>query len=298
MPNTEIATPVSDLRVSFEFFPPKSEQMAMSLWQTIRRLEPLNPDFVSVTYGAGGTTREPTLDAVARIRRETSLAPAAHLTCVGASKEDVNHVIRSYKSAGIQHVVALRGDPAAGVGAAYEAHPDGYQTTDELVRGIRDIGDFDVFVSAYPEKHPESPSWQHEIDVLKRKVDAGATRAITQFFFYNDLYESYVDRVRAAGINIPIVPGILPILNYKQVASFAERCGTAMPTWLAERYEGLDNDLKTRELIAAAYAAEQVQDLHQRGVRDFHFYTMNRAELTYAICWMIGVRPNSLAQAA
>lgn len=298
MPATATTTPVDDLRVSFEFFPPKTEKMATALWETVKRLEPLQPDFASVTYGAGGTTKARTLDIVGKIKRDTSLSPAGHLTCVDASRDEVDTVIHSYKAAGIKHIVALRGDPSTGIGTAYRAHPDGYQSTDDLIRGARDIGDFDVFVSAYPEKHPESPNWQHEIDVLKRKVDAGATRAITQFFFYNDLFESYMDRVRAAGITIPIVPGILPILNYKQVASFAERCGTTMPTWLADRYEGLDDDLKTRELIATAHTAEQVQDLYQRGVRDFHFYTMNRAELTYAICWMIGVRPTDVAHAA
>ena len=279
------------LRVSFEFFPPKTEALEAELWSAVKRFAPLNPDFVSVTYGAGGTTRERTHDTVARIARETRLNPAAHLTCVGASKADVDAVVRAYGEAGIRHIVALRGDPPGGVGAAYQAHPEGYGTTANLVAGIRALGDFEVFVSAYPEKHPESASFDADIDVLKAKVDAGATRAITQFFFDNDLYYRYLDRVRARGVDIPILPGILPVQNFHQTANFASRTGASIPDWLAHRFEGLDDDPATRRLVAATVAAEQVFDLLDHGIFDFHFSTMNRAELTFAICHLLGMRP-------
>jgi methylenetetrahydrofolate reductase (NADPH) len=280
-----------DLRVSFEFFPPKNGEMEENLWAAIDRLAPLEPDFVSVTYGAGGTTRERTHNTVARLAAETRLTPAGHLTCVGATKEEVNDVIRAYREAGVRHIVALRGDPQSGVGAAYQPHPGGYANAVELVAGIRAIGDFEVFVSAYPEKHPESPDWAHDIDMLKRKQDAGATRAITQFFFENEHYLRYVDRVRAAGVTIPILPGLVPVQNFRQVASFAARAGASVPRRLAERFEGLDEDVATRKLVAAAVAAEQVFDLLDRGVSDFHFYTMNKADLVYAICHLLGMRP-------
>ncbi|MTI19116.1 methylenetetrahydrofolate reductase [NAD(P)H] [Rhodobacteraceae bacterium RKSG542] len=280
----------SDISVSFEFFPPKTEKMEQVLWASIERLAPLCPSFVSVTYGAGGSTRERTHSTVERIIQETKLKPAAHLTCVDASKEAVNEVIQSYWDAGVRHIVALRGDPAAGVGEKYKPHPDGYQTTADLVASIREIGDFEVSVSAYPERHPESPSWDVEIDVLKAKVDAGATRAITQFFFDNEHYLRYVDRVRAAGINIPILPGIVPVTSFKGISSFAAKTGASVPAWLAHRFEGLDDDPRTRELVAAAVAAEQVLDLVDNGVIDFHFYTMNKADLVYAICHMLGLR--------
>ncbi|HWV40835.1 methylenetetrahydrofolate reductase [NAD(P)H] [Pseudorhodoplanes sp.] len=279
------------LRVSFEFFPPRTEEMERSLWEAIERLAPLNPNFVSVTYGAGGSTRERTHATVKRILEETSLVPAAHLTCVDATREEVDAVIRNYRDIGVKHIVALRGDPAGGVGARYEPHPGGYQNAADLVAGIKRIGDFEVSVSAYPEKHPDSRHANVDLDMLQAKVDAGATRAITQFFFENDLYFHYVDRVRARGIDIPIVPGIVPVLNFKQVKNFAERCGTFIPNWLAERFEGLDEDVSTRKLVAAAIAAEQVFNLADRGVTDFHFYTMNRADLVYAICHMLGLRP-------
>ncbi len=285
------------LHVSFEFFPPKNEDMEKALWEAVERLAPLAPQFVSVTYGAGGSTRERTHATVERLVKETRLKPAAHLTCVGASKIEVDEVIRSYKDAGVNHIVALRGDPAGGIGTPYEAHPDGYRTTADLVAGIRAIGDFEVSVSAYPEKHPESASLDADIDVLKAKVDAGATRAITQFFFDNDVYLRYLDKVRARGINIPIVPGIVPVQNFKQTAGFAARCGASIPFWLAERFDGLENDASTRRLIAAAVAAEQVIDLLDAGVRDFHFYTMNKADLVYAICHLIGLRPVAEAHA-
>jgi methylenetetrahydrofolate reductase (NADPH) len=286
------------IRVSFEFFPPKSDEAEAALWESIGRLAPLHPSFVSVTYGAGGTTRERTQTTVARLVRETELKPAAHLTCVGASRDDVDGVIRSYAEAGVRHIVALRGDPPGGVGSVYEAHPDGYRSTADLVRGIRQAGDFEVSVSAYPEKHPESPSIEADIDVLQAKIDAGATRAISQFFFDNDVYFRYLDRIRRRGIDIPIVPGIVPVQNFRQTASFAKRCGASVPQWLADRFESLDEDPATRRLIAAAVAAEQVIDLLDRGVRDFHFYTMNRADLVYAICHLLGLRPEITQQAA
>jgi methylenetetrahydrofolate reductase (NADPH) len=279
------------VNVSFEFFPPNTEEMERNLWEAITRLAPLAPNFVSVTYGAGGSTRERTHATVKRILDETALTPAAHLTCVAATREDVDAVIRRYYEIGVRHIVALRGDAQGGVGARYAPYPGGYATSAELVAGIKRIGDFEVSVSAYPEKHPDSPTIEADIDMLKAKVDAGATRAITQFFFENDLYFRYLDRVRARGINIPVVPGILPVQNFKQMTGFAARCGASVPAWLAERFVGLDSDLATRKLIAAAVAAEQVLDLVDRGVTDFHFYTMNRADLVYAVCHLLGLRP-------
>lgn len=278
------------LKVSFEFFPPKNEDMEKALWESVQRLAPLNPSFVSVTYGAGGSTRERTHSTVAKIVNETHLRPAAHLTCVAATRDEIDDVIRDYWRAGVRHIVALRGDPQTGAGTAYQPHPGGYAYTPELIEGIRKIGEFEVSVSAYPEGHPESANLDADIDILKRKVDAGATRAITQFFFENDFYFRYLDKVHAAGIDIPIVPGIIPVLNFKQAASFAQRCGTHVPQWLADRFEGLDDDPATRKLISAAIAAEQVTDLIDRGVTDLHFYTMNRADLVYAICHLVGVK--------
>jgi methylenetetrahydrofolate reductase (NADPH) len=278
------------IRVSFEFFPPKNDEMAARLWETVKRLEPLGPKFVSVTYGAGGSTRERTARTVKRILDETRLTPAAHLTCVDASRDQVDAVIAEFVDMGIRNFVALRGDPAEGVGASYRPHPEGYANGAELVGALGRAGEFDISVSAYPEKHPESPDFATDIDMLKRKVDNGATRAITQFFFDNDLYERYVERARRAGIFVPIVPGILPVHNFTQVANFASRCGAHIPAWLAERFDGLANDPQTHMLIAAAVAAEQVLDLVERGVADFHFYTMNRADLAVAICHMIGIR--------
>lgn len=279
------------LRVSFEFFPPKTPAMEEKLWQSIERLAPLSPSFVSVTYGAGGSTRQRTHATVSRILKETSLIPAAHLTCVAATRDDVDAVVRDYRNEGVRHIVALRGDAEGGAGAAFEARPGGYSGSPDLISGIRRIGDFEISVAAYPEKHPESPDWAADIDMLKRKVDAGADRAITQFFFENDLYDAYVERVRAAGIDIPIVPGIAPVHNFAQVARFATGCGASVPDWLARRFEGLEDDPATRQLVAAAVAAEQVLDLVDRGVTDFHFYTMNRADLVYAICHILGMRP-------
>jgi methylenetetrahydrofolate reductase (NADPH) len=279
------------VKVSFEFFPPKTDEMEHRLWDTITRLEPLAPSYVSVTYGAGGSTRERTARTVGRILRESALRPAAHMTCVDATREQVDEVVREFAAMGVTRFVALRGDPAAGVGEAYAPHPNGYSNGAELAAAIRRIGDFDVSVSAYPEKHPESADFATDIDMLKRKVDSGATRAITQFFFDNDVYERYVERVRRAGIYIPIVPGVLPIHNFAQVANFSARCGTHVPGWLAERFEGLDRDPQTHALVASAVAAEQVQDLVERGIGEFHFYTMNRADLAFAICHLIGIRP-------
>lgn len=285
------------LGISFEFFPPKNDAMAESLWASVQRLGPLSPRFVSVTYGAGGSTRERTHQTVKRILDETNLKPAAHLTCVAATKAETDEIIQGYWDMGVRHIVALRGDPVTGLGTPFVAHPEGYQSSVDLVAGIKAIGDFEVAVSAYPEKHPDSPSIEAEIDLLKRKVDSGATRAITQFFFDNDHYFRYLERVRRAGIEIAIVPGILPVQNFKTAASFAARCGTDVPAWLAQRFEGLDDDAETRRLVAAAVAVEQVFDLLDRGVSEFHFYTMNKADLVFAICHMLGLRatPGTLA---
>ena len=281
------------INVSFEFFPPKTEEMEKTLWESVTRLAPLRPNFVSVTYGAGGSTRERTHATVKRILGETALTPAAHLTCVAATCGEIDDVIRNYCDAGVRHIVALRGDPVGGLGDKYAPHPGGYENGAGLVAGIKRIApEVEVSVSAYPEKHPDSPNVDADIDMLKAKVDAGAARAMTQFFFDNDHYFRYLDCVRARGISIPIVPGILPVQNFKQTRSFAARCGASVPDWLAERFDGLDDDAATRKLIAAAVAAEQVLDLVDRGVTDFHFYTMNRADLVYAVCHLLGLRPD------
>jgi methylenetetrahydrofolate reductase (NADPH) len=279
------------LAVSFEFFPPKDEGMEKTLWDSIERLAPLAPSFVSVTYGAGGSTRERTHATVKRILQETPLTPAAHLTCVAATRGEIDAIVSNYHEVGVRHIVALRGDSIDGPGSRYAPHPGGYENAAALVAGIKRLGDFEISVSAYPEKHPDSPTVEADLDMLKAKVEAGAGRAITQFFFENDLYFRYLDRVRARGIDIPIVPGILPVQNYKSMVGFAQRCGTSVPVWLAERFHGLDQDPATRKLIAAAVAAEQVIDLLDRGVTSFHFYTMNRADLVYAICHLLGLRP-------
>jgi methylenetetrahydrofolate reductase (NADPH) len=279
--------------VSFEFFPPKTPEMESTLWESIGRLAPLSPAFVSVTYGAGGSTRERTHATVKRMIEETALKPAAHLTCVAAARSEVNAIIRDYWAAGVRHIVALRGDPAGGVGARYEPHPDGYQWSTDLVTAVKAIGDFEVSVGAYPERHPESQTLFADIEMLKRKVDAGADRAITQFFFDNDLYFRYLDIAQAAGIKIPIVPGVVPVQNFKQTANFARRAGASIPPWFAERFAGLDDDMATRRLVAAAVCAEQVVNLIDRGATHIHFYTMNRADLVYAICHLIGLRPKA-----
>jgi methylenetetrahydrofolate reductase (NADPH) len=287
-----------DIDVSFEFFPPKTEKMEEALWTSIRRLAPLGPSFVSVTYGAGGSTRERTHTTVARLARETTVKPAAHLTCVNASRAEIDEVVRGYASVGVRHIVALRGDPPTGVGTRYVPHPDGYAQAADLVAGIKRIGGFEVSVGGYPERHPESASYEADIDFLKAKVDAGADRIITQFFFDNAHYLRFLERVRARGIWCPVLPGIVPIHNFKQVAGFAGKTGTSMPAWMARRFEGLDEDQATTHLVAAAVAAEQVLDLVDHGVRQFHFYTLNRADLVYAICHLLGLRAHAKAQEA
>jgi methylenetetrahydrofolate reductase (NADPH) len=273
--------------------------MEQTLWETINRLRPLAPSFVSVTYGAGGSTRDRTHSTIARILNETDLVPAAHLTCVNAAKGEIDEIVAQYHDLGVRHIVALRGDPSTGVGTPYVAHPDGYQTSADLVASIRKrYPDIEVSVSAYPEKHPESADFDADIDTLQAKVDAGATRAITQFFFDNDLYFRYLDRVRARGIDIPIVPGIFPIQNFKQASGFARKTGVNVPPWLAEKFDGLDDDVETRKLVAATVAAGQVQKLAKRGVDTFHFCTMNRADLAFAISHLLGIRPQGAQKAA
>jgi methylenetetrahydrofolate reductase (NADPH) len=303
---TDLTTPISDVpaglnrpKISFEFFPPKTEDMDKTLWASIERLAPLEPSFVSVTYGAGGTTRERTHATISRILKETSLLPAAHLTCVGAARGEIDEIVEGYHQVGVRHIVALRGDPPAGIGTPYFTHPEGYQSSPELIAGIRKRHpDIEVSVSAYPEKHPESHNFDADIDMLEAKVDAGATRAITQVFFDNDLYFRYLDRVRARGISIPIVPGIMPMHNFKQARGFVTRAGTTVPNWLAEKFDGLDDDAETRKLVAATVAAGQVQKLAKHGVDTFHFYTMNRADLVFAISHLLGIRPIRSAKKA
>ncbi|MDX2289538.1 MAG: methylenetetrahydrofolate reductase [NAD(P)H] [Hyphomicrobiaceae bacterium] len=280
-----------EIDVSFEFFPPKTEKMEEALWSAIRRLEPLRPEFVSVTYGAGGSTRERTHNTVEGIVRETGLKAAAHLTCVDATREEVDVVARAYWAAGVRHIVALRGDPAAGVGARYEPTPGGYANAAELTAGLKRIAPFEISVGGYPEKHPESASLAADMDNLKAKVDAGADRIITQFVFDNEHYLRFLERARAAGIWVPITPGIVPIHNFTQVAGFARKTGATIPAWLARRFEGLENDATTSHLVAAAVATEQAMDLVDRGIKQFHFYTLNRADLVYAICHLLGLRP-------
>jgi methylenetetrahydrofolate reductase (NADPH) len=286
-------------RISFEFFPPKTEEMERTLWETIKRLAPLEPSFVSVTYGAGGSTRERTHATIVRLLKETRLLPAAHLTCVGASRGEIDEIIDRYHDVGVRHIVALRGDPAAGIGTPFVAHSDGYRTSPDLVAGIKKRHpDIEVSVSAYPEKHPEARDFDADIDTLKAKVDAGATRAITQVFFDNDLYLRYLDKVRARGIDVPIVPGIMPMHNFKQARNFVTRAGTTVPDWFAEKFEGLDEDPESRKLVAATLAAGQVQKLNKHGVDNFHFYTMNRADLVFAISHLLGFRANGAQKAA
>ncbi len=279
-----------DLQLSFEFFPPKTDVMEERFWDSIKKLAPLHPRFVSVTYGAGGSTRERTLRLVSKITSETGVEAAAHLTCVGASKAEVDAVVRGYQAAGVNRIVALRGDPPEGVGQAFTPRHDGYQNAADLVAGLRRLGDFDITVAAYPEKHPQSSNWQADIDNLKRKLDAGANRAITQMFFDNEDYLRYLERARKAGITAPIVPGIQPIHSFKQIAGFAGRCGASIPSWLAERFEGLEEDPETHALVAAAVAAEQVTELLDQGVTEFHFYTLNRSNLVLALARLLGRR--------
>lgn len=276
------------LKVSFEFFPPKTDQMEEQLWRAIRRLEPLAPAFVSVTYGAGGSTRDRTHSTVKRIVEETGLKPAAHLTCVGASKAEIDEVVRAYWDAGVRHIVALRGD-MPDLDAPYEPHGEGYASTPDLIRGIKAIAPFEVSVSAYPERHPDSPSFEHDIQLLRKKVDAGATRALTQFGFYTDSMARFRDEAARAGISIPIVPGLIPTTNIKGIARMAGRSGASVPDWLLQLYEGLDKDPETRRLIAATVLAEQVEELSAEGFDQFHFYTLNQADLTYATCRILGM---------
>ncbi len=299
MPNGHIggAIPGTDLKVSFEFFPPKTEAMETQLWQSVKRLEPLAPQFVSVTYGAGGTTRERTHATVKRIVDQTALRPAAHLTCVGATREEIDAVLRDYWAAGVRHIVALRGDPPAG-SASYAPHPGGYAYAADLVAGIRRVGDFEISVAAYPETHPEALSPEADLDNLKRKFDAGAARAISQYFFDVWTFLRFRDRCAKAGIRAPIIPGILPVTNFQQVVGFSRQCGASVPGWLAALFAGLDGDPETRRLVAVTVAAEQVRRLQEHGVEEFHFYTLNRADLTYALCHILGLRPAGFARAA
>jgi len=283
--------PKGEFVISYEFFPPKTPQMETQLWESVKRLEPLNPHFVSVTYGAGGSTRERTHAMVLRIAHETHMKPAAHLTCVASTREETDRIIRAYWEAGVRHIVALRGDAPGGVGSHFMPHPLGYPSSSHLVRGIKAIADFEISVSTYPEGHPESRSIDQDIDALKAKIDAGATRAITQFFFANEVYLRFLERARARGITIPIVPGIMPVRNFKQVAGFAKKAGASVPGWLADRFEGLENDHETHAIVAAATVVEQVMDLVRNGVNEFHFYTNNRADLVFGICHLLGVRP-------
>lgn len=290
---------MSALTVSFEFFPPKAGEAELGFWRTIRRLESVNPSFVSVTYGAGGTTHERSLETVRRIASETTMAPAAHLTCVGAPKHEIDAVIQKFWDSGVRHIVALRGDPPGGVGTKFTPHPDGYRNAADLVRGIRDIADFQVSVSAYPEKHPESVSIEEDLAFLADKADHGATHAISQFFFHNAFFLRLRDRIAARGINIKLLPGILPVTNFAKVQEFSAKCGAHIPPAMIKRFSGLDGDPETRNLVAAMVAAEQVQELSREGVDAFHFYTLNRADLAYAICRMLGLgAPNGVEEAA
>lgn len=279
----------TDISVSFEFFPPADAAMEATLWSSIQRLAPLSPRFVSVTYGADGSTRERTHHVVTRIQRETQLTGAPHLTCIGAQRQEILDIAKAYWEQGVRNIVALRGDPPQGQ-TTYTPHPGGFDYAVDLVAGLRSVADFDISVAAYPEMHPEAPSRDFDLTYLKRKIDAGANRAITQFFYDTDAYLRFRDECAAQGITASVVPGILPITRFPQVLRFAARCGAAVPDWLKHRFDGLDDDPDTRRLIAASVAIEQVQKLQREGVREFHFYTLNRAELTYAICHALGVR--------
>lgn len=280
------------IRVSFEFFPPKTPEMEETLWRSITRLAPFQPQFVSVTYGAGGSTRQRTHDTVKRIRDETALVPAAHLTCVGATREEVDEVVRDYWNAGIRHIVALRGDPAEGQ-SKYTPHPGGYAYASDLVAGIRRIGDFEISVAAYPEGHVDSANLDVDMDNLKRKIDAGATRAITQFFFDTDCFLRFRDRAAAAGITVPLIPGIMPVTNFNGARRMAVMNGASVPDWFAKLFEGLEEEADTRKLVAVVAAAEQCVRLRAEVIQDFHFYTLNRADLTYALCHILGLRAAS-----
>lgn len=283
-----------DIDVSFEFFPPKTEAMEKTLWESVETLSPFDPRFVSVTYGAGGTTRERTHNTVARIARETPIAVAAHLTCVDATKAEIDAVAEEYWAAGVRHIVALRGDPPR-AGEKYATHPGGYENAADLVGGLRKLHPFEISVAAYPECHPDSPDAAHDLDNLKRKIDAGANRAITQFFFEADTFLRFRDAAAAAGIDAEIVPGIMPVMSFAAVQKMSAMCGTEVPAWMARLFDGLDDHPAARQLVAATLAAELCRNLYAGGVRQFHFYTLNRAELSYAICHLLGVRPRGAA---
>ncbi|HEY2069623.1 MAG TPA: methylenetetrahydrofolate reductase [NAD(P)H] [Rhizomicrobium sp.] len=285
-----LARDTRPLKVSFEFSPPKTAEAEENLWRCIRRLEPLKPAFVSVTYGAGGSTRDRTHNTVKRIVEETSLAPAAHLTCVAHTKGEIEEIVRGYWDAGIRHIVALRGD-TPGMQGRYEAHPDGYAATPDLIEGIRKIAPFEISVSAYPERHPDSASEAQDVELLKAKVGAGATRALTQFGFDTETMCRFRDRVVRAGVSVPIVPGLIPSTNIKGIARMAATAGASVPDWLMRLYDGLDEDAGTRKLIAATVLAEQVEELRAEGFDQFHFYTLNQADLTFAACCLLGMRP-------
>ncbi len=278
------------IRVSFEFSPPRTPESEEQLWRAIRRLEPLAPAFVSVTYGAGGSTRERTHATVRRIVHETSLLPAAHLTCVASARAEIDEIAQAYWDAGVRHIVALRGDMPE-MGGHYAPHPDGYVSTPQMIEGIRRIGAFEISVSCYPERHPDSPSLGHDLDLLKRKIDAGASRAISQFCFGSDVIARLRDNAAAEGISVPIIPGLMPTTNFKGVLRMASRCGARVPAWLSRLYDGLDEDPESRRIIAAAVMAEQVAELHARGFDQFHFYTLNQSDLTYAACRLLDLQP-------
>jgi methylenetetrahydrofolate reductase (NADPH) len=295
-PESKTASPLGAMpegvKVSFEFFPPKTEKMQDQLWASVERLAPLNPHFVSVTYGAGGSTRERTHETVVRIQKEKGLQAAAHLTCVGATRSEVDSVAHHYWESGIRHIVALRGDPPEGE-TQYTPHPGGYAYASDLIAGLKNVADFEISVAAYPEVHPQAKNPQADLDNLKRKIDAGATRAITTFFFDGDVFKRFRDQATASGISVPIIPGLIPVTNFVQTCKFAKLNGTSVPAWMHDLFTGLENDPETRKLVAATFVAEQVRELLRDGVTDFHFYTLNRADLTYAICHILGIRPKA-----
>jgi methylenetetrahydrofolate reductase (NADPH) len=282
-------------KVSFEFFPPKTPDMEQKLWDSVQRLAPVRPHFVSVTYGAGGSTRERTHAIVKRMAEETGLNPAGHITCVAATRTEIDSVLQNYWQAGVRRIVALRGDPPEGIGTRYEPHPGGYAYASDLIAGAKRIADFDISVGCYPEVHPNAGSLANEIDNLKRKIDAGATRAITQFFFYPDVYFRFLDAVRNAGVSAPIVPGIMLQSNFKGLQRMAKLCGTTIPNRIAQLYEGLDSDAETRDLVTANVVADLCNRLADHGVDQFHFYTMNRAGLSLSTCRLLGIRPEEKA---
>jgi methylenetetrahydrofolate reductase (NADPH) len=275
-------------KVSFEFSPPKTPEAEEQLWRAIRRLEPLAPEFVSVTYGAGGSTRDRTHATVKRIVDETKLKPAAHLTCVAHPRREIDEIVQNYWDAGVRHIVALRGD-MPNMDGPYQAHPTGYASTPDLIEGIRKIGPFEISVSAYPERHPDSASLEHDIELLKRKVDAGASRALTQFGFDHDKIARFRDAAAKAGINVPIAPGLIPTTNIKGISRMAAKAGASIPEWLTGLYDGLDSDPDARKIIAATVLADQVEQLRARGFDQFHFYTLNQADLTFAACRLLGI---------